>query len=96
MIVSAISLWKKYQCDTPLNTHEWGQEDRGDRVYTHLHYSGHTVGDGSVRIYARFGKPKGQGKFARFITFIFGDYNNVVGLPVGRLYQELKRTGLEL
>ena len=63
MIVSAISLWKKYQCDTPLNTHEWGQEDRGDRVYTHLHYSGHTVEDGSVRIYARFGKPKGQGKF---------------------------------
>ena len=37
-----------------------------------------------------------QGKFARFITFIFGDYNNVVGLPVGRLYQELMRTGLEL
>lgn len=31
-----------------------------------------------------------QGSFARFIQKIDGDYNNVVGLPVGRLYQELK------
>ena len=25
---------------------------------------------------------------------IHGDYNNVVGLPVGRLYQELKKLGV--
>lgn len=31
-----------------------------------------------------------QGPFAAFIRGIAGDYNNVVGLPVGRLYQELK------
>ncbi|MCM1568701.1 MAG: Maf family protein [Roseburia sp.] len=31
-----------------------------------------------------------QGIFARYIKGIQGDYNNVVGLPVGRLYQELK------
>lgn len=31
-----------------------------------------------------------QGKFAAFIKGIDGDYNNVVGLPVGRVYQELK------
>ena len=30
-----------------------------------------------------------QGRFAAFIKGIEGDYNNVVGLPVGRLYQEL-------
>lgn len=30
-----------------------------------------------------------QGQFAAFIKGIEGDYNNVVGLPVGRLYQEL-------
>lgn len=32
-----------------------------------------------------------QGKFAAFIKGIDGDYNNVVGLPVGRVYQEIKQ-----
>ena len=31
-----------------------------------------------------------QGFCARYIKGIEGDYNNVVGLPVGRLYQEAK------
>ena len=31
-----------------------------------------------------------QGFFARYVKGIQGDYNNVVGLPVGRLYQEIK------
>ncbi len=35
-----------------------------------------------------------QGKFAAYIKEIHGDYNNVVGLPVGRLYQELKTLGV--
>lgn len=34
-----------------------------------------------------------QGIFARYIKGIEGDYNNVVGLPVGRLYQEMKEMG---
>ncbi len=34
-----------------------------------------------------------QGLGARFVKGIRGDYNNVVGLPVGRLYQELKSHG---
>lgn len=32
-----------------------------------------------------------QGRFAAHIKGIQGDYNNVVGLPVGRVYQELKK-----
>ncbi|WP_124064849.1 Maf family protein [Clostridium sp. E02] len=32
-----------------------------------------------------------QGKFAAYIKGIDGDYSNVVGLPVGRVYQELKQ-----
>lgn len=32
-----------------------------------------------------------QGRCAAFIKGISGDYSNVVGLPVGRLYQELSR-----
>ena len=34
-----------------------------------------------------------QGLGARFVKGIRGDYNNVVGLPVGHLYQELKSRG---
>lgn len=32
-----------------------------------------------------------QGTFAAFIKGIDGDYNNVVGLPIGRVYQEIKQ-----
>ena len=32
-----------------------------------------------------------QGCFAAYIQGIQGDYNNVVGLPVGRVYQEWKK-----
>ncbi len=35
-----------------------------------------------------------QGRFAKHIKGLSGDYYNVVGLPVGRLYQELKECGL--
>lgn len=35
-----------------------------------------------------------QGAFAIHIKGINGDYNNVVGLPIGRLYQELLLAGL--
>ena len=35
-----------------------------------------------------------QGRCAAYIKGIAGDYNNVVGLPVGRLYQELHKRGL--
>ena len=36
-----------------------------------------------------------QGKFAAYVKEIRGDYNNVVGLPVARLYQELKKLGID-
>jgi septum formation protein len=32
-----------------------------------------------------------QGRFAAYVKGITGDYNNVVGLPVCRVYQELKK-----
>lgn len=32
-----------------------------------------------------------QGEFAVFVEKIEGDYNNIVGLPIARIYQELKK-----
>ena len=37
-----------------------------------------------------------QGKFAVYVSGIEGDYNNVVGLPAGRLYQEALAAGIDL
>lgn len=37
-----------------------------------------------------------QGTFAKYIKGIKGDYYNVVGLPVSRLYHELKAMGLDI
>lgn len=36
-----------------------------------------------------------QGKFAAYVKGIAGDYNNVVGLPVGRVCQELGKQGIK-
>lgn len=37
-----------------------------------------------------------QGKCAIHIEKIVGDYNNVVGLPVARIYQEMSQIGIEI
>lgn len=37
-----------------------------------------------------------QGLFGKFVKGIKGDYNNVVGLPVAKIYQELKRLGIDI
>lgn len=61
MIVSAISLWKKFDLSTPLCVSEWDITDKGGARWSRVSFSGHTVSDGSVRIYARFCKPQGAG-----------------------------------
>lgn len=57
--------------------------------------------DEEIKAYVDSGEPMDkagayaiQGLCAAHIQGICGDYNNVVGLPVGRLYQELKKRGL--
>ncbi len=62
MILSAISLWKKFNLKNPLGASEWGIEEKDGKRYSHVSYFGHAVSDGSVRIYARFGRPVGDGE----------------------------------
>lgn len=53
--------------------------------------------DEEIKWYVETGEPMDkagaygiQGLGARFVERISGDYNNVVGLPIARLYQEIK------
>ena len=63
MILSAISLQKKFNTKTPLGASEWGIEEKNGVRMSHVTYSGHAVQDGSVRIYARFARPSRLGKY---------------------------------
>ncbi len=62
MIVSAVSLFKKFNLTTPLNANEWGIEEKQGKRYSQISYSGHEVENGVVRIYARFVRPVGGEK----------------------------------
>ena len=75
--------------------------DRGNKVRTFVEKTDvhlYPMSDGEIRAYADSADPMDkagaygiQGIFAAFIKGIDGDYNNVVGLPVGRVYQEIKQ-----
>lgn len=61
----------------------------------------YTVSDEDIKAYVDSLEPMDkagayaiQGGYAAHIQGICGDYNNVIGLPVGRLYQELKKRNL--
>ncbi len=62
MIVSAISLWKKFNLKNPLNVKVWDEEERDGVKYCNVFYSGHKVSDGAVQIYARYMTPTKKGK----------------------------------
>ena len=60
------------------------------------------MSDEEIRAYVASGDPMDkagaygiQGPCAIYIQEIKGGYNNVVGLPIARIYQELKRLGLD-
>ncbi len=62
----------------------------------------YTVPEDQLRQYIASGEPMDkagayaiQGRFSRYIRHIKGDYSNVVGLPIGRVFKELKNLGLE-
>ena len=62
----------------------------------------YSMTDEEIRKYVDSGEPMDkagayaiQGLCAAYIQGICGDYNNVVGLPVGRVVQELKKRGMQ-
>lgn len=61
------------------------------------------VEETEIREYVRSGEPMDkaggygiQGRFGGYVKGIRGDYTNVVGLPVGRLFYEAKKLGIIL
>lgn len=69
--------------------------------YEKTHVTVFPMSQQEIAAYAATGEPMDkagpygiQGSFAAFIQGIQGDYNNVVGLPTGQLYQQLKKEGL--
>ena len=63
----------------------------------------HSMTEQEIARYVASGEPMDkagaygiQGKCAIYIEKITGDYNNVVGLPIARIYQELKKIGIDI
>ena len=63
----------------------------------------HTMTEKEIDRYIATGEPMDkagsygiQGKCAIYVEKIDGDYNNVVGLPITRIYQELKNIGIDI
>lgn len=61
------------------------------------------VSEEEIRAYVKSGEPMDkagsygiQGAFGAYVKEISGDYSNVVGLPVGRLFYEAKKLGIRL
>ncbi len=75
-----------------------GHPAKSRTFYEKTEVSMYPMSSEEIEAYAATGEPMDkagayaiQGRCAAYIRRICGDYNNVVGLPVGRLYQELKR-----
>ncbi len=70
-ILSAISLWKKYEMRSPLCQQEWGGEEKDGAYYANVSYNGPGGEDGFVRVHARFCRPLGQDK--KPVVLFLGD-----------------------
>lgn len=82
------------------------KDESGFREYTFSECTDVTfypVSEEEIRCYVRTGEPMDkagsygiQGLFGIYVKGICGDYNNVVGLPVARMFYEMKKLGIDL
>ncbi len=79
---------------------EEGEEARTENYSVRTRVFVHAMTEEEIEAYVETGEPLDkagaygiQGRFAAYIDRIEGDYYNVVGLPVSRLYQTLKEAG---
>ena len=82
---------------TLLTIHDGREKDRKS-FYEKTQVEFYPMSEEEIREYIETGEPMGkagaygiQGIGGKYVKRIEGDYNNVVGLPVARLYQELKK-----
>ena len=61
-ILSAVSLWKKFDTELPLNVVQMDEISENDAKvrYTAVEYDGHAAEDGRVRVRALFARPIGE------------------------------------
>ncbi len=72
-------------------------------LYEKTEVTMYSISSGEIDAYIRSKEPMDkagaygiQGLAAKFVRTIDGDYNNVVGLPVARIYQEMKKLGIDI
>ncbi len=75
-----------------------GESERSNTFSESTYVKFYPMTDEEIVSYVESGEPMDkagaygiQGLGGRFVEQIKGDYNNVVGLPIARLYQELKK-----
>ena len=77
----------------------WEEHTFSERTDVHFY----SVSEEEIRDYICTGEPMDkagsygiQGRFGVYVKGIEVDYNNVVGLPVGRLFYEMKKIGIDM
>ena len=86
MIVSAVSLWKKFDVTAPLDIREWGVTEEDGLRLSHVRFSGHRVGEEAVRIYARWIKPISEKKVPAIV--LLGDAGKPVDEQLARFFSD--------
>ncbi|EOS24086.1 septum formation protein Maf [Lachnospiraceae bacterium 3-1] len=80
-----------------------GKETKSLSFYEETKVTMYPMTEEQIQAYVNTGEPMDkagaygiQGKGAIYIEKIVGDYPNVVGLPLGAVYQKLEKSGIEI